>query len=90
MDNIIKGEIYIGPNDINKEIQIINSFDNVKKEYDYKDKEDDLKYENEKQIKENIEIKIDGKIIIFSYYYKFEKEGIYKIEYTFKNYLSKN
>ena len=88
-NNIIIGEIYIKKEDINKEIQIINSFENVKKEYNWEDDINDWKHENEKEIKENIEIKINGKIIKFSYYYKFNKEGRYKIEYTFKNNLTK-
>ena len=50
-------------------------------------KEDDLKYENEKALKENIEIKINEKIIKFSYYHKFENEGKYIIKYSFKNNL---
>ena len=45
---------------------------------------DDWKYENEKEIKENIEIKINEKIIKFSYHHKFENEGKYIIEYSFK------
>ena len=72
--NIIIGEINIGPDDINKDIQIINSFENYKRINDLDDKEDDYKYENEKEIKENIKIKIEGKIIEFSYYYKFKKK----------------
>ena len=51
--------------------------------------EDESKYENEKEIKENCEIKINNNKIPFDYYYEFEKEGKYKIEYTFKNELSK-
>ena len=47
------------------------------------------KYENEKEIKENIEISINGKKIDFSYLYKFNKEGKYKIEYLFKKGLTK-
>ena len=39
--------------------------------------------------KENIEIKINGKIIEFTYYYQFNKEGKYIIEYSFKNNLTK-
>ena len=74
-ENKIIGEIYIKENDINKDIQIINSFENYKRAYSYiKDKEDDYKYENEKEIKENIEIKINEEIINFSYYHKFENE----------------
>jgi len=87
--NIIKGEIYINKDDINKDIRIINSFENVKRENKCVDEDDDWKYENEKEIKENIEIKINGKLIKFTYYYKFNKEGKYIIEYSFKNNLSK-
>ena len=87
--NIIIGEIYIKEEDLNKDIRIINSYENVKRENYWKDKKNDLNYENEKEIKENIEIKIDGKIIEFTYYYKFNKVGKHKIEYSFKNNISK-
>ena len=87
--NIIFGEINIKPSDINKKSLIINSFENMKKINRYKDEEDDWKYENEKEIKENIEIKINGKVIEFSYFYIFEKEGKYEIEYSFKKNLTK-
>ena len=82
-NNIIIGEINISSNDINKDIQIINSFENYKRNNKYyKNKEDD--YENEKEIKENIEIRINGEKIEFSYSHKFNKEGKHKIEYLFK------
>ena len=93
-NNVIIGEININKNDINKDIQIINSFENAKKKYqdlldgikyeipDFKVDEDECK--NEKEIKENIEIKINEKKIEFTYNYKFKKEGKYKIEYLFK------
>ena len=87
--NIIIGEIYINKEDINKDIQIINSFENKKREWNREDREDDYKYENEKEIKENIIIKINGKIIEFAYYYKFKEKGKYIIEYLFKNNLTK-
>ena len=87
--NIIIGEIYINKEDINKDIQIINSFENDKRKWNWKDREDDYKYENEKEIKENIVIKINGKIIEFTYFYKFKEEGKYTIEYLFKNNLTK-
>ena len=84
-NNIITGEVNITPNDINEDIQIINSFENYKKMFQLEDKnDDDWKYENEKEIKENVEIKINGEKIDCSYYHKFNKEGIYKIEYLFK------
>ena len=88
-NNIIIGEIYIKKEDINKDIPIINSFENVKREREWPDEDDDIRTENEKEIKENIEIKINGKIIEFTYYYKFNKEGKYIIEYSFKNNLTK-
>ena len=88
-NNVIIGEIYLDEDDINEDIRIINSFENVKKEDKWLDRYDDWKRENEKEIKENIEIKINGKIIEFSYYYKFNKEGKYIIEYSFKNNLTK-
>ena len=87
--NIIIGEIDIVPYYINTDIQIINSFENYKRKNNIENKEDDWKYENEKEIKENIIIKIDEKIIPFSYYHKFEKVGKYKIQYSFKNDLTK-
>ena len=48
-----------------------------------------MKCSNEKEIKENIEIKINGKLIKFTYYYQFNKEGKYTIEYSFKNNVTK-
>jgi len=88
-NNYIIAEIEIKEEDINKEIQIINSFEEVKRINEWKDDKDDYKYENEKEIKENCEIKINNNIIPFSYYYIFKNKGKYKIEYTFKNKLSK-
>ena len=88
--NIIIGEIFINKENINKDIRIINSFENAKREKSWmKDSKDDWKYENEKEIKENIVIKINGTIIEFVYYYKFKEEGKYIIEYLFKNNLTK-
>ena len=71
-ENIIIGEIYINKDNINKDIRIINSFENAKREEKWEDSKDDWKYENEKEIKENIVIKINGAIIEFVYYYKFK------------------
>ena len=93
-DKIILGEFNIESDDINEDIQIINSFENNKRknkwdsEEDEEEEEDDSKYENEGDIKENIEIKINEKNIGFSYVHKFEKEGRYKIKYIFKKNLS--
>ena len=87
--NIIIGEIYINKDNINKDIRIINSFENMEKKWSFANKDDYLDYANEKEIKENIEIKINGKIIDFAYYHKFEKEGKYIIEYRYENNLTK-
>ena len=89
-NNMIIGEIDISSNKVNEDIQIINSFENYKRNNkNIEDKEDDYKYENEKDIRENIEIRINGKNIGFSYSYKFNKEGKYKIEYLSKNNIRK-
>ena len=45
-------------------------------------------YKNEKEIKENIEIRINDNIIPFSYYYNFKEKGKYIIKYAFKNNLT--
>ena len=86
--NIITGEINIKHEDINKSIQIINSYENKKRMNNEANNSDDWKYENEREIKD-VEIKINGKAIKFAYTYKFEKEGKYQIEYIFKNDLTR-
>ena len=88
-NKIIIGEINIKKDDINKDKQIINSFENVKRNNPDEEFEEADKYKNEKEIKDNLEIKINDEIIEFTYNYKFKKEGKYKIEYLFKNNLSK-
>ena len=87
--NIIIGEIYIKEEDVGRDIQIINSFENAKRIKIFLGIDDDLKYENEKEIKENIKIKINGKLIEFTYYHKFKMIRKYTIEYSFKNHLTK-
>ena len=89
INNKITAEIYINKDDINKNIQIINTFENCKRVKSWPDSKDDSEYNNEKEIKDNIEIKINEKMIKFAYYYKFMKEGNYKIEYSFKSNLTK-
>jgi hypothetical protein len=59
LKNFIIGEIEIGPEDINNDIQIINSYENDKRSKRLESKENDSKYENEKEIKENTEILIE-------------------------------
>ena len=86
--NYIISEIDIREEDINKEIQIINSFEEYKRNHKEEDNENDYKYENEKEIKENCEIKINNELIPFSYKYKFKTKGKYLIQYSFKKNLS--
>ena len=59
--NYIIGEIEIQEKDINKDMRIINTFEQTKRENNrWGYKEDDYKYENEKEIKDNCEIKINN------------------------------
>ena len=83
--NYIIAEINIEEDDINKNIRILNSFEEYKRINECDDEEDDYKYENEKEIKENCIIKINNNIIPFNYFYKFKEKGKFIIEYSFKN-----
>ena len=67
---------------VNHNIRIINSYEQVYREYnliDYK-----KEYENEKEIKNNCEIRINDELIPFSYFYTFDGFGKYKIKYSFR------
>ena len=68
---IISGEILVDNNNKYEDIQIINY--------------NDYYFDNKNQIEKNCQIIINGKKINFSFKHKFQKEGIYKIEYIFKN-----
>ena len=80
LSNYIIGEIYISNNDINKNIRIINSYEESCREV-YGEIDDEFK--NEKEIKECIIEINDIKLPSFSYFHKFENEGKYKIKYSF-------
>ena len=88
--SVITGEINIFDDIfVNKEVRIISSFEvNGAAHYSIQ-KKDLWKYKNAKEIKKSVKIKIDGKKIDFCYSYKFRKKGIYKIEYSFTQNLSK-
>jgi len=92
--NYIIAEIEIKEEDVGEDIQIINSFEEFKRNdknnfiYDIKEK-DYFLYENEKEIKENCKIRINNNNINFNYYYKFNKKGKYTIQYIFTNNLTK-
>ena len=87
--NFIIGEINIRSDDIYKFTRVINSFENFKRETHLSEQEDDWKFNNEKELRENIEIKINGKTMPFSYSYKFPVKGRYNIQYSFKKCLTK-
>ena len=80
-NNYIIAEFDINKN--NQDVRIINSYEQFYKENYFLKYEKE--YENEKEIKDNCEIRINNEIIPFSYFHKFNKKGKYKIKYTFKN-----
>ena len=84
--NSIIAEIFIKDHDTKKYFRIINSYEQNKREI--REIKGSYINENENEIKEKCEIKINGKIIPFSYFYKFESKGKNIIEYTFKNALT--
>ena len=73
INNYIIGELDIKED--NQKIRIINSYEQLSREGKI------FKYE--KEIKDNCEIRINDKLIPFSYFHKFSKKGKYKIKYTF-------
>ena len=104
--NYIIANIKIKKADINKDIQIINSFEQVIRDKQYELNNSDKifnpnksyaevmeltkKYENENEIKNNCEIIINYDKIPFSYKYKFKHEGTYIIKYIFQKKLIKS
>ena len=92
LENYIVSEIEVNEGMINQNIKIIGSYEECfEKNENNEDKKIRInnKYCNEKEIKENCEIRINGLKIDFCYYYQFEQAGIYKIEYIFKKKLQK-
>ena len=84
-NNYIIAEIYIEDEDIDKDIRILNSYEQWNKMFINPDLEE--KYMNEKEIKE-CQIKINDEIIPFNYFHKFNSKGNYTIKYSFSNYLT--
>ena len=88
--NYIIAEIEIKNEHINQDIRIINSFEQIVKEAKcFLYQIEYYKYENLKEIKESIEISINGHVIPFTYFYNFKEEGRYTIRYSFKKPLTK-
>jgi surface protein len=84
--NYILAEININENNINKEIRILNSYEECsKKEIVLSN---NLDYFNENEIKQ-CKILINEELIPFSYFHKFSETGQYMIRYVFKNLLTK-
>ena len=82
LNNYINAEINIKEEDLNKNIRIINSFENVKKEKNLPNEENDYIKVNEKEI-QKCKIIINDKLIPFCYFYKFNQKGKYNIKYLF-------
>jgi len=82
-ENYIESELEI--KDDNENIRIINSYEEWYKNHKWDEFKEE--YCNEKEIKENCEIRINNELIPFSYFYKFKNKGKYKIKYLFKNNL---
>jgi len=84
--NYIIAEIDIFSDDINKDIRIINSYEeNQRKEKNNYVLEE--RFMNEDEIKK-CEITINEKPIPFNYFYKFPQKGKYIIKYSFNNNLT--
>ena len=84
-NNYITAEIIIKDEDVNKDIRILNSYEEFLTKYP--DAESKYKnYNNEDEIKK-CEIHINDELIPFNYFHKFKTKGKYIIKYIFKNYL---
>ena len=82
-NNYINAEINIKFKDINKNIRIINSYEEYMRNLNY-NVELKEKCKNENEIK-LCKIQINDELISFNYFYKFKTKGIYKIKYSFMN-----
>jgi len=81
-NNYIIAEVYIKEEDINKEIRIVNSYEESLRIN--KDLDKNLNLNNENEIKK-CEIRINNQLIPFNYFHKFKSSGKYTIKYSFKN-----
>ena len=84
--NYIIAELYIKDDDVNKDIRIINSYEEYEKKFKVQFPINPEKA-NENDIK-NCEIRINEELIPFNYFHKFQKKGKYIIKYLFNNYLT--
>ena len=79
INNYIIGEFDIKVD--NQNTRIINSYAQSNREGKFDEYLE--KYENEIEIKDNCEIRINNELIPFSYFHKFNKKGKYILKYTF-------
>ena len=86
-NNYIVAELCIKEEEINRDIRILNSYEEYMREnlsvFNLKEE-----YMNEKDINKCL-IKINEETIPFTYYHKFKAKGNYTIKYSFMNYLTK-
>ena len=83
-ENNILCEYNITNDELNKSIQLLNSYENVKRNHPEILWNYIKEVENEKEIKENCEIYLEKEKINFYYNYQFGKEGKKEIKMTFK------
>ena len=81
-NNYIIAEIEIKEKDVNKNIRILNSYEESMRSWDNEDVENE--YKNEEQIKK-WQLQINGQMIPFNYFYHFKSKGKYTIKYSFNN-----
>ena len=89
IENYIIGQFQIFENDVNKNIRIINSFEQMKRKYDYIKLGDERKYANEREIMDKCTIKINNQEFKNIYFLNFQKAGKYTIVYYFSSYLTR-
>ena len=87
INNYIIAEIIIKDDELDKNIRIINSYEEYKRK---KNMEEDIKEEkmNEEEVKE-CKIEINNESIPFKYFNRFPKAGKYNIKYSFNFFLTK-
>jgi surface protein len=84
-NNFIIAEIDINDKKTNKDIRIINSYNEyLRTGKNSKNFTDDSRFYNENEIK-NCEIRISDFLIPFNYTHQFKSKGRYIIKYSFKN-----
>ncbi len=85
-------EIDIKDEDINKDIRIINSYEEKERHIFYIGSSKVLIDElmNEEEELNECEIQINNQSIKFNYFHKFTQKGKYIIKYSFNNYLTKS